>query len=165
MRAWPRVLGLCGLLSWPVLAATTSTFQVNAQIAAGCLVLGGVSSYGTLNFGTYSALSTAAVTTSLGGTTVTFQCTPGVAMSMSVDGGLNTAAGTRNLKRTTGTQLVAYQLYRDAAFSQSLGVGQSAAVSYSDPTLIKLPVYARAQLSGSVPAGTYTDVLQVTVTW
>jgi hypothetical protein len=34
------------------------------------------------------------LSTSLGGTTVTFQCTPGVAMSMSLDGGQNSASGT-----------------------------------------------------------------------
>ena len=126
---------------------------------------GGVTSYGTLDYGTQSALSTSTLSTSLGGTTVTFQCTPGVAMNMSVDGGQNSASGTRNLKRTSGTQLLAYQLYRDAAYSQTLGIGTSVAVSYSDPTAIKLPVYGRVQLSGTLPAGTYTDVVQVTVTW
>jgi spore coat protein U-like protein len=38
------------------------------------------------------------------------------------------------------------------------------AVSYSDPTAIKLPVYGRSA-AGTLPAGTYTDVVQVTVTW
>lgn len=153
------------LLTAPLDAATSSTFQVSAQITAGCLVVGGVTSYGLLDFGTRSALSTASLTTSLGGTTVTFQCTPGVGLSMSLDGGQNSASGTRNLKRSGGTQLLAYQLYSDAAFTQALGIGASVAVSYSDPSAIKLPVYGRTQLSGTLPAGTYTDVVQVTVTW
>ncbi len=167
MRIWlaGSLSGLGVLLAGPLDAATTSSFMVTAQIVAGCLVVGGVSSYGTLDYGTQSALATGAIGTSLGGTTVTFQCTPGVALSMSVDGGQNSASGTRNLKRTGGTQVLAYQLYRDAAYSQSLGIGQSVAVSYSDPTAIKLPVYGRVQLTGVLPAGTYTDVVQVTVTW
>jgi spore coat protein U-like protein len=167
MRRW-LTWGLTGtglLLATPLSAVTTSTFTVTAQIVAGCLVVGGVTSYGTLDYGTQSALSTSTLSTSLGGTTVTFQFTPGVAMNMSVDGGQNSASGTRNLKRTSGTQLLAYQLYRDAAYSQTLGIGTSVAVSYSDPTAIKLPVYGRVQLSGTLPAGTYTDVVQVTVTW
>ena len=158
-------VGLCLALTQGAHAVTTSTFQVTAQIVAGCLVVGGVTAYGVLDYGTSSALSTATLSTSLGGSTVTFQCTPGVALSMSLDGGQNSASGTRNLKRSGGTQLLAYHLYRDAGFSQSLGIGSSVAVSYSDPTAIKLPVYGRTTLTGTLPAGTYTDVVQVTVTW
>ena len=167
MRSWlaggMSVLGV--LLAAPLDAATTSSFLVTAQIVAGCLVVGGVTSYGTLDYGSQSALATGTLGTSLGGTTVTFQCPPGVALSMSVDGGQNSAGGTRNHKRPGGTQVLAYQLYRDAAYSQSLGIGQSVAVGYTDPTAIKLPVYGRVQLTGTMPAGTYTDVVQVTVTW
>ncbi|MBA6114905.1 spore coat U domain-containing protein [Pseudomonas sp. NC26] len=159
------LVGLGLLLATPLDAATTSTFQVSAQIVAGCLVVGGVTSYGVLNFGTQSALSTGILSTSLGGTTVTFQCTPGVTLSMRLDGGQNPASGTRNLKRNDGTQVLAYQLYRDAAYTQALGIGQSVTVSYSDPMAIKLPVYGRTQLSGTLPAGTYSDVVQVTVSW
>jgi len=167
MRRWLGgcVTGVGLLLATPVNAATSSTFQVSATITAGCLVVGGVTSYGVLNYGTQSALSIGILSTSLGGTTVTFQCTPGVSLSMSLDGGQNAASGTRYLKRSGGTQVLAYQLYQDAGYSQSLGIGQSAVVSYSDPTAIKLPVYGRTQLTGTLPAGTYTDVVQVTVTW
>ncbi|WDY56312.1 Csu type fimbrial protein [Pseudomonas sp. PSKL.D1] len=167
MRNWVGgcLAGLGAVLAAPLHAATSSTFQVSAQIVAGCLVVGGVTSYGTLDYGTQSALATGALSTSLGGSTVTFQCTPGVAVSMSLDGGQNSASGTRYLKRSGGTQLLAYQLYRDAAYTQALVIGQSVAVSYSDPTAIKLPVYGRATLTGLVPAGTYTDVVQVTVAW
>lgn len=167
MRGAARLLsaGLCLVVAPGTPAVTSSTFQVTAQIVAGCLVVGGVTAYGVLDFGTSSALSTATLSTSLGGTTVTFQCTPGVALNMSLDGGQNSASGSRNLKRSGGTQLLAYQLYRDAAFSQSLGIGSSVAVSYSDPTAIKLPVYGRTTLTGTLPAGTYTDVVQVTVSW
>jgi len=148
----------------PLDAATTSTFLVNATIQAGCLVVGGVSNYGNLDFGSFSALSTSAASTQLSGTTVTLQCTPGTTLTMAVGGGQNNN-GSRNLKRTTGSNLLVYQLFRDAAFSQALGINQSVAVSYSDPTAIQLPIYARTQLTGALPAGSYTDVLQVTLTW
>lgn len=95
-------VGLCLALTQGAHAVTTSTFQVTAQIVAGCLVVGGVTAYGVLDYGTSSALSTATLSTSLGGSTVTFQCTPGVALSMSLDGGQNSASGTRNLKRSGG---------------------------------------------------------------
>lgn len=145
-------------------AATSSTFLVNATIQAGCLVVGGVSNYGNLAFGSFSALSTAVATTPLNGTTVTLQCTPGTTLNMAVDGGQNNN-GSRNLKRSSAANLLTYQLFRDAAFSQALGINQTVAVSYSDSTAIKLPIYARTQLTGALPAGSYTDVLQVTLTW
>ncbi len=105
MRHWLTVglAGLGALLAAPLDAATTSTFTVAAQVAAGCLVVGGVSQYGVLNYGTQSALSTSVLSTSLGGTTVTFQCTPGVAVSMSLGGGQNSTSGTRYLKNTSGS--------------------------------------------------------------
>ena len=148
----------------PLDAALSSTFLVNATIQAGCLVVGGVTNYGNLDFGSYSALASTTASTQLSGTTVTLQCTPGVTLSMKIGGGQNNNGG-RNLKRSTGANLVAYQLYSDAAFSQSLGIDQTVTVTYSDPTAIKLPVYARAQLTGTLPAGSYSDVLQVTLTF
>ena len=49
--------------AWPgwIAAATSQSFQVSATITAGCLVVGGVSNYGSLAFGSQSALSTSTV--------------------------------------------------------------------------------------------------------
>ena len=46
--------------AWPawIWAATSQNFQVSATITAGCLVVGGVSNYGSLSFGSQSALAT-----------------------------------------------------------------------------------------------------------
>ena len=150
-------------LPWPLLAATGATFQVSASIVPGCLVVGGVTQYGNLNFGTYSALSTQVVKVALS-SGVTVQCTPGVALSMSVDGGLYSSTG-RNLQLNSGSARVAYQLFRDAAFSQSLGINQSVSVTYSDASNISLPIYGRVVLPGNQPGGTYSDTLQVQLTW
>jgi spore coat protein U-like protein len=142
--AWrlPAV-GLGMLLAQGALAATGSTFTVSAQIVAGCLVVAGVTTYGTLDFGSSRRCPR-----------------PPQHVAGWHHGDLPVHAGRghehepgrraeqrqrhRNLKRSGGTQVLAYQLYRDAAYSQSLGIGQSVAVSYSDPTAIKLPVYGRS---------------------
>ncbi|MDQ0703174.1 spore coat protein U-like protein [Pseudomonas sp. W3I7] len=146
-----------------LLAVTSQSFQVSATITPGCLVVGGGSNYGSLAFGTYSALATSTASVVLAGG-VTLQCTPGVALSMSVDGGLHNNSG-RRMQLNSGTAQVAYQLFRDAAFSQSLGISQSVSVAYSNANNISLPIYGRVQLPGNQPGGTYSDTLQVQLSW
>lgn len=154
----------CGLaLPLPLSAVTSQSFQVSATITPGCLIVGGGSNYGALAYGSYSALATSTVTAALTAG-VTLQCTPGVALSMSVDGGLHSGTG-RNLQLNSGSARVAYQLFRDAAFSQSLGISQSVSVSYSDANNISLPIYGRVVLPGNQPGGIYSDTLQVQLSW
>ncbi|AWY40027.1 SCPU domain-containing protein [Pseudomonas putida] len=157
------VLMCAGSAPAPLSAATSQSFQVSATVTPGCLVVGGVSSYGSLNFGSRSALATGTVQVALTGG-VQLQCTPGVTLNMSVDGGQYNNGG-RHMQLTTGSNRVAYQLFRDAAFSQTLGIGQSVAVAYSDANNISLPIYGQVQLPGNQPGGTYSDVLQVQLSW
>ncbi|WP_433736087.1 Csu type fimbrial protein [Pseudomonas putida] len=157
------LLMCAGSAPLPLSAATSQSFQVSATIIPGCLVVGGVSNYGSLNFGSRSALATGTVQVALTGG-VQLQCTPGVTLNMSVDGGQYNSGG-RHMQLSTGSNRVAYQLFSDAAFSQSLGIGQSVAVAYSDANNISLPIYGQVQLPGNQPGGTYTDVLQVQLSW
>ncbi|MGE8190111.1 Csu type fimbrial protein [Pseudomonas sp. NPDC086278] len=157
------ILLCAGSVPLPLAAVTSQSFQVSATVTAGCLVVGGVSNYGSLNFGSQSALSTSIVKVALTGG-VQLQCTPGVTMNMTVDGGKYNSSG-RHLQLTTGTNRVAYQLFRDSAYSQSLGIGQSVAVAYTDANNISLPIYGQVSLPGNQPGGTYSDVLQVQLSW
>lgn len=156
------LLALASSLSLPLTAATSTTFQVSASIVSGCLVVGGATNYGSLDYGTQSATSTSTVSTSLG-VGVQLQCTPGVALSMTIDGGRNGGGSIRNL--SNGVSQIPYTLYSEASFSQALTVGQSVNVAYSNPNNIRLPIYGRVVLPGNLPAGTYTDVVQVQLTW
>ena len=163
-HACAALLLLCAAsVPLPLAAVTSQSFQVSATVTAGCLVVGGVSNYGSLNFGSRSALATGPVQVALTGG-VKLQCTPGVTLNMSVDGGQYNNGG-RQMQLTTGSNRVAYQLFRDAAFSQALGIGQSVAVAYSDANNISLPIYGQVQLPGNQPGGTYSDVLQVQLSW
>lgn len=158
------LLMLCAAsLPLPLAAVTGAIIPVSATVVAGCLVVGGVSNYGSLDFGSNSALSTSTLTATVG-SGVQLQCTPGVALSMSVDGGQNNNSG-RFMKLSGGSAQVGYQLFQDAGFSQSLGVSQSISVAYSDANNIRLPIYGRVVLPGNQPAGTYNDTVQVQLTW
>ena len=161
LRAVSLVL-LCACSS-AAYADTSATLSVSASIVAGCLVNSTGGLYGNLNFGTYSALSTAAVTVALAGG-VTLQCTPGVSVSMQVNGGLNNVSG-RHLKIGSGTAQIAYQLFQDAARTQSLGIAQSVNVPYTNANAISLPIYGYVLLPGNQPAGTYSDTLQVQLSY
>jgi spore coat protein U-like protein len=158
------LLLLCaGSVPLPLSAVTSQSFQVSATVTPGCLVVGGVSGYGSLNFGSRSALATGTVQVALTGG-VQLQCTPGVSLNMTVDGGQYNSGG-RHLQLSTGSNRVAYQLFSDAAYSQTLGIGQSVAVAYADANNISLPIYGQVQLPGNQPGGTYNDVLQVQLSW
>ncbi|MHC8332521.1 Csu type fimbrial protein [Pseudomonas sp. LB3P25] len=150
-------------LPLPLAAVTSQSFQVSATVTAACLVMGGVSNYGNLDFGTQSALATNTVQVQMSAG-VQVQCTPGVTLNMSVDGGQYNSNG-RHLQLEGGSARVAYQLFSDAAFSESLGIGQSVAVAYSDANNIRLPIYGQVQLPGDQPGGIYSDVLQVQLSW
>ena len=159
--AWPGALSLVLLctISGAVSAAQTATLQVSAGIVAGCVVSSSGGLYGNLNFGTYPSLSTAPVSVGLTGG-VTLQCTPGVTVSMTVDGGLHNASG-RRLQIASGTAQIAYQLFQDSAHSQSLGIAQTVNVPYTNANAITLPIFGYLLLPGNQPAGTYSDTLQV----
>ncbi|MBD9615152.1 spore coat protein U domain-containing protein [Pseudomonas sp. PDM02] len=163
-HGWAAMALLCATgVPLPLAAVTSQSFLVSATVTAGCLVVGGVSNYGSLNYGSQSALATGTVQVALTGD-VQLQCTPGVTMNMTVDGGQYNSSG-RHLQLTTGSNRVSYQLFRDAAYSQSLGIGQSVAVAYTDANNIRLPIYGQVLLPGNQPGGTYSDVLQVQLSW
>lgn len=153
-----------GCLPLPLAAVVSQSFQVSASVVAGCLVVGGVSNYGSLDFGSRSALSTATVQVLLTAG-VQLQCTPGVTLNMTVDGGQHNNSNGRQMQLGSGSARVGYALFRDAAYSQSLGIGQSVAVTYSDANNIRLPIYGQVVLPGNQPGGTYSDVLQVQLSW
>lgn len=149
-------------------AETSRNIQVTATITAGCQINHGASTnagtLGNLDFGEHPATSTALLTSSLvpeGG--LNLSCTPGVALRMAVDGGQYFAGATRNLGLGAGR--LPYRLYFNASFASEIPVGEERNVAYSNPDDIRLPMVARLQLPGPSPAGTYQDVLTVTLSW
>lgn len=160
------------LLATPAAAETSAAFQVSASVVPGCEVNGGtpapgasVGQIGTLDFGTHSALDTGQVTaTMVRNAGFTLACTPTVALSMTLDGGLHTA-GQRNLQAQDGAERIAYRLYRDAAFSQEFLTGQAVPVAFGTPSNVALPVYARLTLPGNARPAVYSDTVIVTLAW
>ncbi len=149
-------------------AVTTQSFQVSATITPGCSVATGSGGLlGTLNFGTHSGVERGSVNTSfVPNGSLSIACTPGVALSMSIDGGQHYAS-VRNMQRSGGTSLVPYRLYSSSslAANSEIGVNQAVSVAYTNSNNIALPLFGVALLTGFSPAGNYSDQLTVTLSW
>ncbi|SEH12505.1 Spore coat protein U (SCPU) domain-containing protein [Sphingopyxis sp. YR583] len=163
-----------GGLSFPARAETTADFDVTARIEPGCLVdglgsAGNAGTIGTLDFGEDSSLSTATHNaTTTGSQAIRLRCTPGVSLTMSIDGGTHLASGARHLQRggDTGSR-VAYSLCRDAGCTQPIPVGGTSGVTVTAANAndVRLPVYATLTLPGGRIPGVYSDRLTVTLSW
>ncbi len=150
---------------------TTATFAVNAAVVPGCLVVGNVTqtsgiAFGMIDFGTHSAVSSASVPASLtasGGQLAQIQCTPGASVTVVIDAGLNAVGSQRRLKM--GTYYLPYNLYTSATMATPYQPGTGIAAS-SSGLAMNLPVYGVALPPGSgLPAGIYSDTVQVVLTW
>jgi spore coat protein U-like protein len=147
-------------------ATTTTTFNVSATVAANCLA-----SATALNFGTY----TPAAGNVISNTTVSVRCTRNTAFTVALNGG-STTGGTisqRLLTDGSGNSLQ-YNLYRDAAFTLLFGDGTTGTTAggtgngMAPASAVAVSVYGQlpdTATNQSSPAGTYTDVINVTVTY
>ncbi|EOW1326301.1 spore coat U domain-containing protein [Klebsiella aerogenes] len=160
-------------LTTPVWADTAQkTFKVTAQITTGCLLGNGTGTpgadFGTLNFGSMSSLySNVDVASSAGAGSIVVACTPGMAISLALDYGINGgSAAQRYMSNSTGNTL-AYQLFQDANRSTVWGTGAQAYSVASFPnTTQTYTVYGRLFATNGFPAqGSYSDTVTVTLTY
>jgi spore coat protein U-like protein len=169
---WLRLIQLAVLLlqSLPVqaLTVTTQSFKVSATVTPGCsMVMGTGGAMGTLNFGSYSGVKSGQVSTQfVPSASLSLACTPGVALSMTIDGGKNFTT-VRNMQRSGGTDKVPYRLYSSSSLAANTEIlaNQAVSVTYSNGDNIALTLYGAAQLTGFSPAGTYSAQLAVTLSW
>ncbi|WP_275286483.1 Csu type fimbrial protein [Halomonas elongata] len=154
-------------------AAPQASFQVSATISEGCLVnsdipegVASLGELGRLDFGTASSLSQQTHASALvDATGVTLSCTPGLDLTMRINGGLHASGGVRHMENGEGAVL-AYALFADAGHQQAIGIDSPLAVdTLADPNDIALPVHGRLTLPGARPPGVYTDRLTVTLEW
>lgn len=131
------------------------------------MTTGNGAALGTLNFGSYRGVENRRVSTQfVPNAALSLACTPGVALSMTVDGGLYYSS-VRNMQRSGGTERVTYRLYSTSslAANSEIGVNQPVSVLYTDSNNITLPLFGAATLTGFSPAGNYSDQLTVTLSW
>lgn len=175
-----------GLSALSAQAAGNMTGQLNAQMVlqAGCLISGapgaGTSgvNLGTLDFGmqpsTFSGVLTASATGGAAGAGATqIICSPDVtSINVSVSGGNNAgqggSIGTGSRAMKFGTSYLPYEVYSDAGMTSAYPTTGSTGVTIPGAgTAFPLPVFGRINKTNpaAMASGTYTDVLQVTLSW
>lgn len=176
----PAIAGLMGLATTSAMAqqasGTTGTIDVTMTLTAACSINNSTATdefdLGALDFGTTTTLFDQAEG-QVGGNdgTISVVCSPGTSPTLTVTGGANDAAssgeGNHAMVSEGGDQYIPYSLYTDAARSQQ--VATDAAVSFDgEPdgeNAQTLQFYGRAYGQPGLTAGTYTDTLQVSLTF
>ena len=154
----------------PALAQTstiTGGLQVKLEVNASCEVsgstTGGIGS-AVLDFGSTSLLLSAINgTTGISGPqALEVLCNPGVAWSAAFNAGLHaTDVANRAMQLQSGTALVRYQLYADAARQTVL----TTATGTGTGTAQAIQVYGQVPAQDAPPPGNYTDTVTVTVSF
>lgn len=167
--AWLALCSPCAPASTPV--PTSASFTVSAVVSSGCWLVGqpGQTSgigFGLLDFGSHPALrsGTQLAAVSFGaGSPAQLQCTPGVAATMTIDGGQNALGPQRRMR--FGTFYLPYTLTTQPGGGTPIAPGVGIAVDATGgPTL--LPIYGSLSMPGSgLPAGRYTDTVQIVFSW
>lgn len=136
--------------------ATQVAFIVQANVNRTCDVVAQ-----GINFGSRGLIATDVDAT--GKLTVT--CTPTLAYSIALNGGLSNAAPTQR-KMIRGTQHILYGLYRNAGRTSPWGSAAGETMSGTGSgSQQDITIYGRVPAQNTPSAGTYTDTVVVTVTY
>ena len=134
-------------------------FVVSAKVINKCTF-----SASPLDFGTNPGLLNTSVDAS---TTLGVQCSVGTAYNVGLNAGQNGGGDIGARKMVLGGNSVGYQLYRDTGRTQVWGntIGTNTVAGTGNGNTQYLTVYGSVPPQTTPPAGTYNDVVIVTVTY
>lgn len=161
--ALASVLGIMTMAGASAQAASVSaTVQVNAFVNPVCRISATNVAFGTV------ALSTSGTATATG--SVTSTCTKKTAYTVAIDGGASSNIASRTMGPATAgnTDVLAYNLYLDSAFTKLWGDGQTAGEKLADigtGTSQTATIYAQLPLNQFVQSDAYSDTLTVTLNY
>lgn len=151
-----------GLVSQANAGTASTNFQVTINITNACDAASLTA--GNVDFGTHTFLDSNITASS----NLTVKCTTGAPYQIALNAGANpaTPGDTTTRRMINGTNYVPYNLYSDAAYSASWGDTSTTGQLSETGTGVTqtFPIYGKAS-PGNVPAGTYTDTVQATVTY
>lgn len=137
-------------------ASATAPLDVVVNVVNVCQVQAA-----TMNFGSYQAGSASPAAQV---TPVNVTCNLGTPYTLSLDAGLHGSGTGRRLRRDGGTETLNYQIYRDLAGTQVLGLTGAQGLSGLGTGLpIANNLYGVIAQGQSAPGGTYRDTLTITI--
>ena len=160
-KGWAALVPALALLSPATATAATATgsFAVSLTIQASCTL---ASSSG-IAFGTQGVLSSNVDATG----TLGVQCTSTTPYTVALDAGSGTGATTTTRKMTAGAATVNYALYRDSARTLIWGntQGTNTVAGTGSGATQTLTVYGRVPAQTTPAIGSYSDTVNVTITY
>ena len=141
-------------------ATATTTFTVQITLVNTCTI----ASATTLNFGASVGTLTASVP---GTSTLTVNCTTSAPFNIGLDAGGGSGATVAARKMTFSSNTVTYSLYSDSGHSTVWGntIGTDTVSSTGTGANQPFTIYGLVPAQSTPPAGTYTDTINVTVTY
>ncbi|BCX17722.1 MAG: hypothetical protein KatS3mg117_1404 [Geminicoccaceae bacterium] len=134
----------------------TGTLSVTATVTSNCSLSGG-----TLAFGTYVSGQTTNL--DVQGSINYVNCAPGN-ITFELDNGANANGTQRRMK--SGNNFLNYEIYRTSARNSRWGTGQDAVqLQLLQGGNGSVAVYGRIPAGQTVPAGSYSDTVTVTMTF
>jgi spore coat protein U-like protein len=148
----------------PLAHALTASgpMQIQATVTASCIV--GTSAL-TFPSATSAAIGAGPVESA---GSVTVNCTMSAPYSVALNAGLGTGATVALRQLKSGTQILPYTIYSDAAHTKIWGDGTAASTPVTGTGtggLDTIPAYGRIFATPNVTAGVYLDTVNVTVTY
>ncbi len=143
-------------------ATDTVNFNVKMIITATCDIHAATPT--DVDFGTHDSAATNV--TAAGQLNAT--CTPGTTYNIGLDDGQHASSvlARRMQSASSATSYVAYDLYTDAARTQQWGssIGTNTFGGTGTGSAVAVPIYGRVPSANS-PAGTYSDIVNATITY
>ena len=144
----------------PAVAGTaTGTLSVSMTIQASCTL----SSSSAVAFGTSGVLASNVDATG----SLSVQCTNTTPYTVALDQGAGSGATTSTRKMTGSGATVSYNLYRDSARTQNWGnaTGTDTVAGTGNGAAQTLTVYGRVPAQSTPAPGSYSDTVNVTITY
>ncbi|PHZ31792.1 Csu type fimbrial protein [Yersinia mollaretii] len=152
----------------------SGSLALTLSIITGCYINdgtapGGLTNLGTVNFGSVPDLNVRirqAYTNTANGP-LSLYCSAGTAYSIAIDNGTHASTNQRRLAGGT-SEFVNYNLYNDSAYTVpwgTSGAGLLTGTATAIATPIPLTIYSEVPVQTTPSVSTYTDTVNVTVTW